>query len=109
MFSANPKLIAKIDHECNVKPVRNEKYLEILQQRQLESSQTKRCVSTSEYIVLLIRFIATRQIIQLEDTGLSRGQMAQLASGFATASSTFGRGMVVRLSSRHPLTSLTFL
>ncbi len=39
---ANPKLIAKIDHECNVKPVRNEKYLKILQQRQLESSQTKR-------------------------------------------------------------------
>lgn len=37
-----------------------------------------------------------RQIIQLEDTGISKGQMAQLASGFANASSSFGRGMVVR-------------
>jgi len=45
----------------------------------------------------LIRYWEFRQIIQLEDTGLSRGQMAQLASGFSNASSSFGRGMVVSL------------
>ena len=45
--SAHPRLLAKIDHECSVKPVRNEKYLKILQQRQLESSQTKRCAAPS--------------------------------------------------------------
>ena len=95
---AHPRLTAKIDHECNVKPVRNEKYLKILQQRQLESSQTKRRVAGTKYEVFWTdadRLV--RQIIQLEDTGLSKGQMAQLASGFSNASSSFGRGMVVCL------------
>jgi len=39
---ANPKLLAAVAHEGAIKPKNNEKYRKILEQRRLESEQTRR-------------------------------------------------------------------
>ena len=39
---ADPKLLAAVAHEGAIKPKNNEKYRKILEQRRLESEQTRR-------------------------------------------------------------------
>jgi hypothetical protein len=39
---ANPKLLAAVAHEGAIKPTNNDKYRKILEQRRLESEQTRR-------------------------------------------------------------------
>lgn len=39
---ADPKLLAAVAHEGAIKPTNNEKYRKILDQRRLESEQTRR-------------------------------------------------------------------
>ena len=43
-FSAHPKLVARVAHECTAKPVKNPKYLKILQQRQQDAQSSRRWV-----------------------------------------------------------------
>jgi len=42
LMVANPKLLAAVAHEGAIKPKNNEKYRKILEQRRLESEQTRR-------------------------------------------------------------------
>ncbi|TXT13090.1 hypothetical protein VHUM_01491 [Vanrija humicola] len=77
---AHPRLLASLDHEGSVRPIRSAKYLKILEQRRLENEQSK------------------RPIVQLDDTKMSQAKLNQLASGFSNASSTLGKGMVERAS-----------
>ncbi|WVN88561.1 uncharacterized protein L203_103772 [Cryptococcus depauperatus CBS 7841] len=74
---ANPKLLARVDHEGHVQPMRNQKYLALLKERMNEAEQSK------------------RPVIRMEDTGLSQAEQNQLASGFRIANSTFGRNMII--------------
>ncbi|WVQ81721.1 hypothetical protein IAT38_003846 [Cryptococcus sp. DSM 104549] len=74
---ANPKLIAQVNHECYVQPINNDKYRKVLDQRRLESEQSK------------------RPVMRMEDTGLSQAEQNQLASGFRAATSTFGSNMIL--------------
>ncbi|WWC92024.1 uncharacterized protein L201_006978 [Kwoniella dendrophila CBS 6074] len=73
---AFPKLVAKVDHECQVTPLQNQKYLKILEQRRLESEQSK------------------RPVMRMDDTGISQAEQNQLASGYRNAISTFGSRMI---------------
>ncbi|WVW86479.1 hypothetical protein I302_108527 [Kwoniella bestiolae CBS 10118] len=73
---AQPKLIAKVDHECQVTPMQNQKYIKILEQRRLESEQSK------------------RPVMRMDDTGISQAEQNQLASGYRNAISTFGSSMI---------------
>ncbi|WWD19926.1 hypothetical protein CI109_104398 [Kwoniella shandongensis] len=72
-----PTLIAPVNHECHSQPVQNEKYFKILEQRRLESEQSK------------------RPVMRMEDAGLSQAEQNQLASGYRNATSTFGSKMIV--------------
>ncbi|OCF31607.1 hypothetical protein I316_06806 [Kwoniella heveanensis BCC8398] len=74
---AFPRLIAKVDHECQMQPIQNQKYLKILEQRRLESEQSK------------------RPVMRMDDTGISQAEQNQLASGYRNATSTFGSKMIV--------------
>ncbi|WVQ94984.1 hypothetical protein IAU59_002076 [Kwoniella sp. CBS 9459] len=74
---ALPRLIAKVDHECQMQPIQNQKYLKILEQRRLESEQSK------------------RPVMRMDDTGISQAEQNQLASGYRNATSTFGSKMIV--------------
>ena len=91
LIAASPRLIAPVAHEGTVQPIHSEKYLKILKQRRLESEHTKRSV-----VLELVTPLTIRPIVQLESTGLSRGLLNQMASGFSNAHSTFGRNMGVR-------------
>ncbi|WRT69936.1 uncharacterized protein IL334_006927 [Kwoniella shivajii] len=73
---ARPKLLAKVDHECHVTPVQTQKYLKILEQRRLESEQSK------------------RPVMRMDDTGISQAEQNQLASGYKNSISTFGSRMI---------------
>ncbi|KAK6909216.1 hypothetical protein I203_103233 [Kwoniella mangroviensis CBS 8507] len=73
---AQPKLVAKVDHECQVTPVQNQTYMKILEQRRLESEQSK------------------RPVVRMDDTGISQAEQNQLASGYRNAISTFGSRMI---------------
>ncbi|WWC64894.1 uncharacterized protein I303_107508 [Kwoniella dejecticola CBS 10117] len=73
---AYPKLMAKVDHECQVTPLHTAKYLKILEQRRLESEQSK------------------RPVMHMDDTGISQAEQNQLASGYRNAISTFGSRMI---------------
>lgn len=70
-------MVGALDHEGSVRPIQSAKYLKILQQRRLESENSK------------------RPIVQLDDKNMSQAKLNQLASGFSNASSTLGKGMVV--------------
>ncbi|WVR09689.1 hypothetical protein IAU60_006764 [Kwoniella sp. DSM 27419] len=74
---AHPRLIAKVDHECQMQPTHNQKYLKILEQRRLESEQSK------------------RPVMRMDDTGISQAEQNQLASGYRNATSTFGSKMII--------------
>ncbi|KAK8853492.1 hypothetical protein IAR55_004199 [Kwoniella newhampshirensis] len=73
----HPTLIAPVNHECHSQPVQNEKYFRILEQRRLESEQSK------------------RPVMRMEDAGLSQAEQNQLASGYRNATSTFGSKMII--------------
>ncbi|WWC72301.1 uncharacterized protein I206_106263 [Kwoniella pini CBS 10737] len=97
---AFPKLIAKVDHECQVTPLHTQKYLKILEQRRLESEQSK------------------RPVMRMDDTGISQAEQNQLASGYRNAISTFGSKMITSVKvnngerharlERHELTDRIF-
>ncbi|ODN98040.1 hypothetical protein I350_07682 [Cryptococcus amylolentus CBS 6273] len=74
---ANPKLVARVDHEGHVQPVRNAKYLQLVKERGLDAEKSK------------------RPIVRMEDTGLSQAEQNQLASGFKSANSKFGSNMIL--------------
>jgi len=46
LMIADPKLLAAVAHEGAIKPKNNEKYRKILEQRRLESEQTRRQVAS---------------------------------------------------------------
>lgn len=90
--AAEPKLLAAVAHEGAIKPTNNEKYRKILDQRRLESEQTRRSVS-----LLVLRSSAhlVSPIIQLESTGIGKSEMNRLASGYSNINSRFGKGFIV--------------
>ncbi|ORX40490.1 transcription initiation factor IIF, beta subunit-domain-containing protein [Kockovaella imperatae] len=73
---AYPKLVARVAHECTVRPMGNQKYLKILAQRQMEAESSR------------------RPIVSLESTGISRAQQNQMAAGLANINSGLGKGFV---------------
>ncbi|KAL1407382.1 hypothetical protein Q8F55_006804 [Vanrija albida] len=73
---AHPRLLGSLNHEGSVRPIKSAKYLKILEQRRLENEASK------------------RPIVQLNDTKMSQAKLNQLASGFANATSTLGKGMI---------------
>ena len=99
LMIANPKLLAAVAHEGAIKPKNNEKYRKILEQRRLESEQTKRWVVGNELLA------DCRPIIQLESTGIRKSELNRLASGYSNANSRFGKGFIVSLPKRARLTS----
>lgn len=46
--------------------------------------------------------LTDRPIIQIESTGLSRGELNKLASGVKNATNTFGKGFVVSAQTTNP-------
>lgn len=95
--TAHPRLLSSLDHEGSIRPVNSSKYLKILQQRRLESEQSKRYVE----LCLVYNTNPASPIVQLDDSKMSQAKLNQLASGFSNASSTLGKGMVAG-SSRLP-------
>jgi len=69
-------LIGKVAHEATAQPVPDAKYLALVAQRQKEGQQTR------------------HPTLKLEDTGLSQGEMNQLAGGYTMVNSKFGQGVV---------------
>lgn len=41
---AHPKLLARVDHEGHIQPIRTQKYLDFLKARRMEAEQSRRCV-----------------------------------------------------------------
>ncbi|KAL0255375.1 hypothetical protein I308_100179 [Cryptococcus tetragattii IND107] len=74
---AHPKLLARVDHEGHIQPIRTQKYLDFLKARRMEAEQSR------------------RPVVRMEDTGLSQAEQNQLASGFRSANSTFGSNMIL--------------